>query len=51
MQNPGGRAGGDTAVTRADTGKLRRLTGWAPRYELDRSLADVLDSWREAASS
>ncbi|HET6574023.1 MAG TPA: GDP-mannose 4,6-dehydratase [Fimbriiglobus sp.] len=41
----------DTAVTRADPRKLRRATGWAPRYELDRTLADVLEYWREVARS
>ncbi len=45
---PGRRA--DTAVTRADTRKLQRVTGWAPRYELDRTLADVLDYWRQVAA-
>lgn len=41
---PGRRA--DTAVTRADARKLRQATGWEPRYDLDRSLADILDYWR-----
>lgn len=41
----------DTAVTRADPRKLRHVTGWEPRYELDRTLADVLDYWREVARS
>jgi GDP-4-dehydro-6-deoxy-D-mannose reductase len=40
----------DTAVTRADPRKLRRVTGWAPRYELDQTLADVLEYWREVAA-
>jgi GDP-4-dehydro-6-deoxy-D-mannose reductase len=40
----------ETAVTRADTTKLRRATGWEPRFELDRTLADVLDYWRRAAT-
>ncbi|OWK46716.1 GDP-mannose 4,6-dehydratase [Fimbriiglobus ruber] len=44
-----GRAA-DTAITRADTRKLRRVTGWAPRYELDRTLADTLDYWRGVAA-
>jgi GDP-4-dehydro-6-deoxy-D-mannose reductase len=42
---------GDTAVTRADTRKLRQATGWQPRYELDQSLKDILDYWRGVASS
>jgi len=45
---PGRRA--DTAVTRADNRKLRQTTGWEPRYDLDRSLADILDYWRRAAA-
>jgi GDP-4-dehydro-6-deoxy-D-mannose reductase len=36
----------DQAVVRVDAGKLRRATGWAPRYALDQSLADTLDYWR-----
>ena len=41
----------DTAVTRADPRKLRRVTGWEPRYDLDRTLADVLEYWRGVARS
>jgi GDP-4-dehydro-6-deoxy-D-mannose reductase len=41
---PGRKA--DTAVARADGGKLRAATGWGPRIPLDRSLADILDYWR-----
>jgi GDP-4-dehydro-6-deoxy-D-mannose reductase len=37
---------GDTAVTRADTRKLRAATGWAPRIPLDQTLADILEHWR-----
>ncbi len=29
-----------------DPGRLRELTGWQPRFELERSLRDVLDEWR-----
>jgi len=29
-----------------DSTRLRRATGWAPRYGLDQTLADVLDDWR-----
>jgi GDP-4-dehydro-6-deoxy-D-mannose reductase len=29
-----------------DSTKLRRTTGWAPRYGLDQTLADVLNDWR-----
>jgi GDP-4-dehydro-6-deoxy-D-mannose reductase len=41
---PGRKA--DTAVTRADTRKLRQTTGWEPHLPLDRTLADILDHWR-----
>jgi GDP-4-dehydro-6-deoxy-D-mannose reductase len=44
---PGRKA--DTAVTRADAGKLRTATHWQPRIPLDRSLADILDYWRAVA--
>jgi GDP-4-dehydro-6-deoxy-D-mannose reductase len=36
----------DTAVVRADAGKLRRETGWQPRFTLDQTLRDVLAYWR-----
>jgi len=36
----------DTTITRADTRKLRQVTGWAPRYEIGQTLRDILDSWR-----
>ena len=42
--DPGRQA--DTAVTRADAGKLRALTGWLPAIPLDQSLADILADWR-----
>jgi len=29
-----------------DSMKLRKATGWEPDYDLDRTLADVLDDWR-----
>jgi len=29
-----------------DPGRLRELTGWEPRIDLDRSLRDVLEDWR-----
>ncbi|MBL8800011.1 MAG: GDP-mannose 4,6-dehydratase [Planctomycetia bacterium] len=38
---------GELAVLRADAGKLRRLTGWTPRYTLDQTLTDLLDYWRQ----
>jgi GDP-4-dehydro-6-deoxy-D-mannose reductase len=36
----------DQAVARVDASKLRRETGWAPRYSLDQTLMDTLDYWR-----
>jgi GDP-4-dehydro-6-deoxy-D-mannose reductase len=36
----------ETGVARADATKLRTATGWAPRYSLDQTLADVLAYWR-----
>jgi GDP-4-dehydro-6-deoxy-D-mannose reductase len=40
----------ETAVVRGDTQKLRRETGWAPRYSLDQTLRDTLDYWRQQHS-
>lgn len=37
----------DTAVTWADTRKLRAATGWMPRIPLEQTLADILDEWRQ----
>jgi GDP-4-dehydro-6-deoxy-D-mannose reductase len=31
---------------RVSVAKLRRETGWAPRFSLDRTLADTLEAWR-----
>jgi GDP-4-dehydro-6-deoxy-D-mannose reductase len=45
---PGRKA--DTAITRANPRKLRQATGWTPRYDLDRTLADILGYWREVAA-
>jgi GDP-4-dehydro-6-deoxy-D-mannose reductase len=36
----------DVAVLRADAGKLRRETGWQPRFALDQTLSDILAYWR-----
>lgn len=44
-----GRAS-DTLVSKADPRKLKVATGWEPEYDLSRTLADVLDSWRHAQS-
>ena len=36
----------ETPALRADAGKLRRETGWAPSFSLDETLRDTLDYWR-----
>jgi GDP-4-dehydro-6-deoxy-D-mannose reductase len=36
----------DTAVSRADTRKIREATGWQPAYSLEQSLEAVLEDWR-----
>lgn len=38
----------ENAVVRGNADKLRRETGWTPRYSLDQTLADILDYWRSA---
>jgi GDP-4-dehydro-6-deoxy-D-mannose reductase len=38
----------DTAISRADPAKLRAKTGWRPQYELDATLADILEGWRNS---
>jgi GDP-4-dehydro-6-deoxy-D-mannose reductase len=35
----------EVLTIRADAGKLRRETGWAPRHALDQTLADTLAYW------
>ena len=39
------RAAESVAVV-TDATRLRRETGWAPAYPLDRTLSDILDYWR-----
>jgi GDP-4-dehydro-6-deoxy-D-mannose reductase len=36
----------DAAASRADAGKLRRETGWAPALSLEQTLRDTLEFWR-----
>jgi GDP-4-dehydro-6-deoxy-D-mannose reductase len=40
----------DTPVVRVDASKLRRETGWSPRYTLDQTLLDTLNFWREQSA-
>jgi GDP-4-dehydro-6-deoxy-D-mannose reductase len=37
----------DASAFRANADKLRRETGWTPRFDLDRTLSDILNYWRE----
>jgi len=41
---------GDAAAVRADAGKLRRETGWAPALSLDETLRDTLEFWKRQPS-
>jgi GDP-4-dehydro-6-deoxy-D-mannose reductase len=41
----------ETPATRADAGRLRRETGWEPRFTLEQTLADTLDYWRSRAAA
>ncbi len=41
----------ETPAVRADAGRLRRETGWAPRFTLEQTLADTLDYWRGRAAA
>jgi GDP-4-dehydro-6-deoxy-D-mannose reductase len=41
----------DSAAVRADAGKLRRETGWAPTLTLEQTLRDTLDYWRKMSES
>jgi GDP-4-dehydro-6-deoxy-D-mannose reductase len=38
----------ETAVVRGNPAKLRRETGWSPRWTLEQTLRDTLDYWRKA---
>jgi GDP-4-dehydro-6-deoxy-D-mannose reductase len=41
----------DVPEVRGDATRLRGATGWAPEIPLERTVADALDSWREALGS
>jgi GDP-4-dehydro-6-deoxy-D-mannose reductase len=36
----------ETSIVRADASKLRRETGWQPRFALEQTLKDTLEYWR-----
>lgn len=38
----------DVPEVRGDPSRVRRAIGWSPEYELDRTLADVLDHWKNS---
>jgi GDP-4-dehydro-6-deoxy-D-mannose reductase len=38
----------EPGTIRVDAGKLRRETGWAPRYSLEETLWDILEAWRRS---
>lgn len=38
---------GDPSAFAVDASRFRKATGWSPRIDLERSLADLLDDWRE----
>jgi GDP-4-dehydro-6-deoxy-D-mannose reductase len=40
----------DVPVLRGDNARIRAATGWEPRIDLDDTLRDVLDHWREVAA-
>lgn len=41
----------DAANVRANADKLRHETGWEPRFDLDRTLNDILTYWRKQIDS
>ena len=41
----------DLPVLRGDNQRLTAATGWSPEYDLDRTLADLLDDYRDRASA
>lgn len=46
-QNAGLLRAQDASALRANTDKLRRETGWQPRFKLDQTLTDILKYWRQ----
>jgi GDP-4-dehydro-6-deoxy-D-mannose reductase len=37
----------DVPILWADTAKFQRATGWEPRIPFEKTLADLLDYWRD----
>ena len=35
----------------ADVRRIREKVGWQPSYSLDRTLADILDYWKETLAN
>ena len=50
-QDPARMRPSDVAVAVGDPGRAAALLGWAPRIPLERTLADVLDDWRQRVSA
>jgi GDP-4-dehydro-6-deoxy-D-mannose reductase len=40
----------DVPVVRGDPTRLQKATGWEPEFDLDTTLRDVLDQWRQKAA-
>ena len=41
----------DAPLVVADTGQLRSVLGWEPRYDLDRGLGETIEWWRHAPAT
>jgi GDP-4-dehydro-6-deoxy-D-mannose reductase len=48
-QDPQRVRSAEVAAVRGDSDKVRRETGWAPEFALERTLADTLEYWRRRA--
>jgi GDP-4-dehydro-6-deoxy-D-mannose reductase len=48
MLDPTRQRPADIACSTGDAFPLRALTGWQPRFSLDTTLRDTLDTWRQA---
>jgi GDP-4-dehydro-6-deoxy-D-mannose reductase len=42
---------GDVPVLRGDYARLQKATGWEPEIDLDQTLSDLLQEWRERVQS